>query len=133
MPGYDEINWEEAACEGAPTNLFYIIEEDKRVINLIGLEPTRRICGSCPIWKACLSYAMQNESYGMWGGLISKERNALKKRDGAQLRENAIRELTKYGIERREIEAIADEHTDNERSVAHEFTYYREDDSPSNR
>jgi hypothetical protein len=133
MPGYDEINWEEAACEGAPTNLFYIIEEDKRVINLIGLEPTRRICGSCPIWKACLSYAMQNESYGMWGGLISKERNALKKRDGAQLRENAIRELTKYGIERREIEAIADEHTDNERSVENEFTYYGENDSLSNR
>ena len=133
MPGYDEINWEEAACEGAPTNLFYIIEEDKRVINIIGLEPTRRICGSCPIWKACLSYAMQNESYGMWGGLISKERNALRKRDGAQLRENAIRELTKYGIERKEIEAIADEHTDNERSVANEFTYYGEDDSLSNR
>ena len=132
MPGYDEINWEKAACEGAPTNLFYIIEEDKRVINLIGLEPTRRICGSCPIWKECLSYAMQNESYGMWGGLISKERNALRKRDGAQLRENAIKELTKYGIKRTEIEAIADEYTDNERSVAHKLTYDREDDSVSN-
>jgi hypothetical protein len=133
MPGYDEIDWAKAACEGAPTSLFYIIEEDKRVINLIGLEPTRRICGSCPIWKDCLSYAMAHESYGMWGGLITKERNALLKRDGSQLRENAIQELTKYGIERKEIEAIADEHTGDERSLANKPTDDREDDSPSYR
>jgi WhiB family redox-sensing transcriptional regulator len=132
MPGYDEINWSKAACEGAPTNLFYIIEEDKRVINLVGYEPTRRICGTCPIWKECLNYAMANEGYGMWGGLISKERNALRKRDGSQLRENAIRELTKYGILREEIEAIANEHTDYERSVENEFTYYGEDDTAGN-
>lgn len=132
MPRYDEINWSRAACDGAPTNLFYIIEEDKRVINLVGYEPTRRICGTCPIWKECLNYAMANEGYGMWGGLISKERNALRKRDGSTLRENAIRELTKYGILREEIEAIANEHTDYERSVENEFTYYGENDTAGN-
>ena len=133
MPRYDEVNWDDAACEGAPTSLFYIIEEDKRVINLIGLEPTRRICGSCPIWKECLRYAMQNETYGMWGGLISKERAALKRRDGSTYRENTIRELTKYGIQRKEIEAIADEHSNNERSMANQSTNDGEDDSPSYR
>lgn len=133
MSGYDEINWKEAACEGAPTNLFYIIEEDRRVITMIGMEPTRRICGSCPIWNVCLDYALENESHGMWGGLTTKERNALRKQDGSQLRENAIRELVKYGIKREEIEAIANEHTDYERSVENKFAYYGEDDSLSYR
>lgn len=133
MSGYDQINWADAACEGAPTNLFYIIEEDKRVINLIGLEPVRRICGSCPIWNKCLAYGMRHEIYGMWGGLSSKERAALKKNDGSYAQETATLELTKYGIPRQEIEAITHEYQNYERSLANQLTNDRKDDSPRNR
>jgi len=72
---------------------------------------------------------MKHENYGMWGGLVTKERNALRRRDGSPLRETAITELTKYGISRKEIEAIADEYSSNERSVENEFTNDGEDDS----
>jgi len=133
MSGYDKVNWSKGACDGAPVSLFYILEENRAASNWLDTEAIRRVCGGCPIWKECLNYAMGSEDYGMWGGLLTKERSALKKRDGSQLRENAIRALTQYGISREEIEAIADEHSSDERSVENESTDNREDDSPSNR
>lgn len=132
MPRYDEINWADAACEGAPTNLFYIVEEDRSVLQLISADSLRRICATCPIWNKCLAYAMSNETYGVWGGLLSKERSALKKNDGSQLQENSIRELTKFGIHREEIEAITNEYQDYERGLANKLTNDREDDTARN-
>lgn len=35
------------------------------------------VCRSCPILADCLGWAMQNERYGLWGGLNSWERQAL--------------------------------------------------------
>ena len=133
MPGYNEVNWRKGACDGAPLSLFYILEENRAASQWLDAEAIRRICGGCPIWKECLKYAMGSEDYGMWGGLLTKERNALKKRDGSQLRENAISGLTQYGISREEIEEIVDEHTSDERSVENKSADYREDDSISNR
>ena len=132
MPRYDEINWADAACEGAPTNLFYIVEEDRSVLQLISADSLRRICVTCPIWNKCLAYAMRNETYGVWGGLLSKERSALKKNDGSQLQENSIRELTKFGIDREEIEAITNEYQNYERGLANKLTNDREDDTARN-
>lgn len=133
MSGYDEINWDKAACEGAPTNLFYIVEEERAVLQLIGAETLRKICAICPIWDKCLAYAMRHETYGVWGGLLSKERAALKKNDGSYLQETATSELIKYGIQQEEIEAITNEYQDYERSLANELTNYREDDTARNR
>ena len=133
MPGYDEINWGDAACEGAPTNLFYIVEEDRSVLQLIGADSLRRICVTCPIWNKCLAYAMRNETYGVWGGLLSKERTALNKTDGSYAQETATRELTKYGIQREEIEAITHEYQNYERGLANKLTDNRKDDTARNR
>jgi hypothetical protein len=69
----------------------------------------------------------------MWGGLLTKERQALKQKEGSALKEKAIYELVKYGISRIEIEEIANEYSDYERSLANKLTDYRENDSPSNR
>jgi hypothetical protein len=75
---------------------------------------------------------MRNETYGVWGGLLSKERSALKKNDGSQLQENSIRELTKFGIDREEIEAITNEYQNYERGLANKLTNDREDDTARN-
>ena len=37
----------------------------------------RRICSDCPLRKDCLSYAFQNENYGMWGAMTSQERASI--------------------------------------------------------
>jgi hypothetical protein len=133
VSGYDEINWEKAACEGAPTNLFYIVEEERTVLQLIGADSLRRICVTCPIWNKCLAYAMRHETYGVWGGLLSKERLALKKNDGSYAQETATNELTKYGIHREEIEAITNEYQNYERGLANKLTDDRKDDTARNR
>jgi hypothetical protein len=76
---------------------------------------------------------MRNEIYGMWGGLSSKERTALKKNDGSYAQETATRELTKYGIQREEIEAITNEYQNYERGLANKLTDDRKDDTARNR
>ena len=133
MPGYGQINWDKAECKGAPTNLFYIVEEDRSVLQLVQADSLRRICAVCPIFEACLDYGLENENYGVWGGLLTKERTALKSKLQTPLRKKAIQELQRLGLTLEKIEAMADEHTSNDGSMAYEFTYYREDDSISNR
>ena len=76
MSKYSEVDWEKAQCKELEidTNLFYTIEEERSVVAYDYINSLRSICASCPIWKECLTYAMENENYGMWGGLTSVER-----------------------------------------------------------
>jgi hypothetical protein len=106
------------------------VEEERAATQLIGSDTLRRICGACPILEACLDYGMKHENYGVWGGLLTKERNALKVRHNSPLKKKATEELLTFGLPIEKIEAMADEYSSDERSVANEFTYYREDDSP---
>ena len=76
MPKYSEVDWENAECKRLEiyTNLFYQVEEERSVVAYDYINSLRSICASCPIWKECLTYAMENENYGMWGGMTSVER-----------------------------------------------------------
>lgn len=75
MPQYDEVNWEKAACRGSIyTDIFYSVEEERSITAYEYINALRTICLACPIWKSCLAYAMENEIYGVWGGLTSVER-----------------------------------------------------------
>ena len=39
----------------------------------------KKLCGVCPVRTECLTYAMKaNERFGIWGGLTSTERQALR-------------------------------------------------------
>jgi hypothetical protein len=59
----------------------------------------RTICAACPIWKACLTYAFENENYGVWGGLTSVERIALQDFDKyPNQRSRAILSMRQLGI-----------------------------------
>ncbi|SEC01132.1 transcription factor WhiB [Paramicrobacterium humi] len=43
----------------------------------------KRICGSCEVRAECLDYALMNdERFGIWGGLSERERRRLKKQAG---------------------------------------------------
>lgn len=79
MPKYKEVNWLEASCRGSVyTDIFYSVEEERSISAYDYINALRAICLSCPIWKDCLTYAMENEQYGVWGGLTSIERIAFK-------------------------------------------------------
>lgn len=82
MPQYDEVNWEKAACRGSDyTDIFYSVEEERSITAYEYINALRTICLACPIWKQCLSYAAQNEIYGVWGGMTSIERYSFKHPD----------------------------------------------------
>jgi WhiB family redox-sensing transcriptional regulator len=41
----------------------------------------KKICGSCDVRTQCLEYALMNdERFGIWGGLSERERRKLRKR-----------------------------------------------------
>jgi len=75
MPKYDEVDWLKAACrDSVYTDIFYSVEEERSILAYEYINALRSICLSCPIWKECLTYAMEHEIYGVWGGMTSIER-----------------------------------------------------------
>ena len=42
---------------------------------------SKPVCGHCPVFDACLSYALQSgQDAGIWGGLTEEERRIIKRR-----------------------------------------------------
>lgn len=75
MSKYNEIDWGKAACrESVYTDIFYNVEEERSLVAYEYINALRTICLACPIWKTCLTYAMEHEDYGVWGGMTSIER-----------------------------------------------------------
>ena len=121
MSRYEEVNWKLAACDGMPFNLFYVFEEHKGAINtFFNISIVKDVCATCPIQRDCLTYSIQNEDFGIWGGLNTKERKALVKGEPQTLFTKAINELLKAGISIGEIQEVLDEYSRNERSLANE-------------
>ena len=108
MPKYSEVDWEQAACRGLPTNFFYRIEE-QRSFKVVDSAVIRGICLTCPIWDKCLAYAAENEDYGVWGGMLTEERRSLVDDKKLELRLTVLAEFADRGITRQMVyEAIGD-------------------------
>ena len=106
MPKYSEVNWKNAECVKLEiyTDLFFSVEEERSVLAYHYIDSLRSICASCPIWKDCLSYAMQYEQYGVWGGMTSQERISMRNPEKyPNQRERALDAFSKLGITYREI------------------------------
>lgn len=68
------------------------------------------VCAQCPVQRLCLSYALANEEFGVWGGATESQRAALRteklitpeqRRDAAAVREALICGGTVADIARR--------------------------------
>lgn len=82
MPKYAEVDWEIAACrDSIYTDIFYSVEEERNVLAYEYINALRTICLACPLWKDCLTYAAEHEIYGVWGGMTSIERFAMRNPD----------------------------------------------------
>lgn len=70
----------EAACIGHdPT--FWFPEESGPKLSQYHEMTAKAICNDCPIQAQCLEMAMSsNEKWGIWGGLMPAERQALRRR-----------------------------------------------------
>ncbi|WP_405063841.1 WhiB family transcriptional regulator [Kribbella sp. NBC_01505] len=74
-----------AACKTTEDPAFYSDKpaEQKKA--------TQRVCGSCPVRRACLASALLNDEQGVWGGTTESEREAITTR---------LADLSPYWVER---------------------------------
>ena len=58
-----------AACDGVDSAVFFDEEH---------VAEAKAICATCPLQARCLSYAVECEEFGVWGGATPEERAALR-------------------------------------------------------
>lgn len=68
------MTWQtHAACYGMDPDLFFPTKGE-------GAREARLTCAACPVRQPCLQFALDNnEKYGIWGGLATKERRRLRR------------------------------------------------------
>lgn len=68
-----------AACLGMPTKVFFLERGDSS-------KEAKTICSTCPVKTACLDEAVHMnpiyDTYGIYGGKSSRERNKIRKQLG---------------------------------------------------
>lgn len=75
---YVDLEWQQSgACRGiADADKFFPMKGA-----LAASRAAKQVCRECPVVRVCLEYALDmKERHGVWGGLSSAERDALKRR-----------------------------------------------------
>jgi WhiB family transcriptional regulator, redox-sensing transcriptional regulator len=64
-----------AACADMPTELFFPHGDatGKQV------REAKKVCGGCPIAVQCLTWAIENNEHGIWGGTTVNQRKELRR------------------------------------------------------
>ena len=97
-----KIDWTQARCRGINTEVFYL-EESQLWDRKMSLKMIRKVCFSCPIRQECLTYAIEKEEEGTWGGLSHWERNeVIKGRNDVRFLQSLRRDIADYGLTLRE-------------------------------
>jgi WhiB family redox-sensing transcriptional regulator len=66
--------YEEPACAEVGSDFWFPDKaEDSREIQM-----AKRLCHSCTHKEECLEWGINNEAFGIWGGLTSKERQRIR-------------------------------------------------------
>lgn len=62
----ESLRWQDLAlCNSMPTNMFYDdYETDEQVAKIVD-----EACLSCPVMKQCLERGIENNEWGVWGGI----------------------------------------------------------------
>jgi Transcription factor WhiB/Homeodomain-like domain len=106
------LNRGAGACAGLDPDTFAL---DVFSVDADAEDPERAaiakaICAPCPLRAACLAYAMENEPYGIWGGLDADERLLLRGTPLVSVEERAdaqwIRDAFERGMAAGEVAAI---------------------------
>jgi WhiB family redox-sensing transcriptional regulator len=68
-----DLSWQENGnCRNHPTDLFY--PEMATRDGQLKARHAVSICRTCDVVSQCRSYAIENESFGIWGGMTEGER-----------------------------------------------------------
>ncbi|HEY2303950.1 MAG TPA: WhiB family transcriptional regulator [Acidimicrobiales bacterium] len=76
MQRVDDLWQVKAACRGPQSSVFFPPSHFERKDEKESREArAKAICGSCPVRRPCLDYALRiREPHGIWGGLNEVER-----------------------------------------------------------
>lgn len=77
----------QAACKTADPEIFFVDAKEKDLV-----AEAKSYCGICPIVMQCLTYALSNEEFGIWGGTTASERDRV--RNNPRARKELIIKVT---------------------------------------
>lgn len=66
---FNDIDMERAACKTANPEVFFADANERDKV-----AEAKSYCGICPVVMQCLTYAIKNDEYGVWGGTTLTER-----------------------------------------------------------
>lgn len=73
------------ACRGADPDLFFRRDGEGRAEWHRRQAAAKAICGGCPVWRQCLTYALDSgEAFGIWGACDEDDRRAILRRQAAR-------------------------------------------------
>jgi WhiB family redox-sensing transcriptional regulator len=78
------MSWQERGeCNGTEADLFFPEGTPKQIA--AASEEAISICNGCSVLRQCREYAIENEAYGVWGGLTENEREVIRSIQGKPL------------------------------------------------
>lgn len=83
----DPRNYESPLCAQVGVDAFYPEDIDGDGKNLT-IRAAKRICARCQHVTECAEWAIQNEQFGIWGGLTSGERIFIRRRRNKEARQD---------------------------------------------
>jgi hypothetical protein len=79
-PKFTIPNLPNASCNDKTIDPDIFYADDCQIPDKAVVEKAREICLPCVERVACLMWALQNETFGMWGGMTANERRYFKQR-----------------------------------------------------
>lgn len=75
-PLLSEWEWQGAAsCRGMDSSVFFSPADERRSERRKREEQAQAICRTCPVSRACASFALRTgQAYGVWGNLTEADR-----------------------------------------------------------
>ena len=81
------MTWrDQASCLDHPTELWFPVGLTSAA--LAQVREAKAVCLSCPVMEDCLTWALDNDVWGVWGGTVEDERRALKRRPDRRLHQS---------------------------------------------
>ena len=79
LQDYDSDWRDSAACRGVDTEKFYLPDRMRGPRARAHEAAAKAICARCPVIRECRRWAVRSgEAWGVWGGLTSDERAAIR-------------------------------------------------------
>jgi WhiB family redox-sensing transcriptional regulator len=76
-------DWREhGACLSADPDLFFPISS--RGVSTAQITQAKSICAACPVRESCLTFALDSQQHGIWGGSTADERKRMRRRSRRQ-------------------------------------------------